>query len=148
MSRNIKPPKHRTTMIPKILLVDDDTILLRSLKRILEENAINVTTATCASEAMLELSRERFDGVICDYKMSGLNGKDLLKKVREECPGMFRIMLTGELCMSDSLMMLERDKLDCVLQKPCDDQRLLNEINSMMERRKTFGKRLMSLFGV
>jgi DNA-binding NtrC family response regulator len=131
---------------PRILLVDDDTILLRSLRRVLEDEDFQIETASCASEAMLELMKERFDGIICDYKMVGVNGKELLKKVREEYPSMFRIMLTGQLESSNSLMVLERDKLDCILQKPCDDVRLVNEINRMMECRRGLGKRLMSLF--
>ncbi len=146
MDSQIKPPKIRMSTKPKVLLVDDDTILLRSLRRLLEQHDMVVGTVTCAREAMLELMQERYDGVICDYKMSGKNGKELLKQIREEFPGMFRIMLTGELCLGESLMVKERDKLDSVLQKPCEDQVLVGEIYEMLERRRSLGKRLLAIF--
>lgn len=67
----------------EILIVDDDLFVLESLKSLLENNSINVTTALDAEEA-LDLCEERdFDIIVLDINLPYKNGIDFANALRE-----------------------------------------------------------------
>ena len=67
-----------------ILYVDDEPALLDIGKLYLERKGeFRVETATSAREALLMLERGKYDAIISDYQMPGMNGIDFLKEVRE-----------------------------------------------------------------
>lgn len=70
----------------RVLVVDDneDNLLLASI--ILDEYAIEVTTAVSASEALKVLAQTKPDILICDIAMPGEDGYSLLRKIRELTP--------------------------------------------------------------
>lgn len=65
-----------------LLIVDDEPLLLKRLKAILEEYADAVYTASDGIEASKVLEQEKIDCVICDVNMPRLNGIELIKKIR------------------------------------------------------------------
>jgi len=66
-----------------ILYVDDEPILLELGKVYLERtNEFEVTTATSASAALNLIKTHRFQTIVSDYQMPGMNGIDFLKTVR------------------------------------------------------------------
>ena len=70
------------TPVPKILLVDDnrDGLVVRSL--LLEEAGFQVQAVACAGEALDLFSSTRFDVVVTDYRMPGMNGAELIQRLR------------------------------------------------------------------
>ncbi|MGB9606733.1 MAG: response regulator, partial [Bryobacteraceae bacterium] len=78
-----------------ILLVDDNKLGLSARKALLEEQGYRVTTAA-SGEAALELFRRaRFDLVITDFKMPGMNGIELIRAIRAERPAVPIILISG-----------------------------------------------------
>src|SRR5262245_2214483 len=65
-----------------VLIVDDDPIVSRSLKRVLEMNKLEVTLAGDGSTAAAALVQRPFDVVLSDVRMPGMSGIDLLSLVR------------------------------------------------------------------
>jgi CheY-like chemotaxis protein len=80
-----------------VLCVDDDSDHLFLEKICLEEpGVLTVTTALSAQEALRDMETTRFDAVIADYQMPGMNGIELLRKVRAADPGLPFILYTGK----------------------------------------------------
>src|SRR5687767_2329869 len=102
-----------------ILVIDDDVVFLEMLTEAMTRGHrdINIKTATTAEHGLRVLGRQRFDAVISDFRMPGLNGIDLLQECAVAWPDTPVIMLTG--CGSQAL---EQDALDhgafALLQKP------------------------------
>ncbi len=79
----------------RLLLVDDEPNVLRALRRVFRQESYDIVTANDAEEA-LRLCREAIPQVIIsDYKMPGMDGAELLKRIKQLYPETIRIMLTG-----------------------------------------------------
>jgi DNA-binding NtrC family response regulator len=66
----------------KILVVEDDHLFLWSLAQFLKREGYDVRPATTAELAFDMAQKESFDIVISDFHLPGLNGKELIKKVK------------------------------------------------------------------
>ena len=81
----------------RVLLVDDETALLRSLSRVLCEHEMNVETASCAAEAAAFLKNYQFDVVVCDQNMPGKSGLEFLSDIAKKKPDLITMMLSGQI---------------------------------------------------
>src|SRR5262245_44612089 len=68
--------------VGSILIVDDDETCRDSIQKVLEREGHRVQAAESVDSALEALSRNRFDLVVCDYRMSGKTGIDLLVELR------------------------------------------------------------------
>ena len=66
-----------------ILLLDDDIESLESLKMALEAKGYNITKFQHPKQALDEFSKSEFDVVVTDLKMPGINGLEVLKRVKK-----------------------------------------------------------------
>ncbi|MFH1458134.1 MAG: response regulator [Candidatus Omnitrophota bacterium] len=66
-----------------VLLIDDDTIVLRSLSKFLEHHGYNLEVAESGEEALENIKKRNFDLIITDIRMPGLNGIETIKRIRE-----------------------------------------------------------------
>ncbi|HEX6834164.1 MAG TPA: response regulator [Rudaea sp.] len=80
--------------LAKILCVDDEPFLLAALSRSLR-GRYAVTTALNAHEALQLMEEAAFDVVVCDLGMPGIDGIELLRRLRARWPQTVRILLTG-----------------------------------------------------
>jgi len=114
----------------RILFVDDDVMILKSLRSVLRRDAArwDMLFVAGAEAALLEIRRSHFDIVISDMRMPGMNGAALLETIRLECPDMCRIMLSGSADLDD----VERARTVAheLLSKPCPT----NVIRQTIER--------------
>lgn len=85
------------TMKCRILFVDDEPGILRGLRRMLFEfrESWDMHFADSGEKALAVLQTQRFDIVISDLKMPGMDGIALLNRVRELHPAIVRIVLSG-----------------------------------------------------
>ncbi|GAB4254109.1 MAG: hypothetical protein Kow0065_00770 [Methylomicrobium sp.] len=79
-----------------ILLVDDEAHVLSALRRVFRQENYRIEVAMSGDEALRTLANGQFQLIISDYKMPGMNGAELLRRVKELHPDIIRIMLTGE----------------------------------------------------
>ncbi len=115
-----------------ILVVDDDTRLRSLLGRFLREQEFVVSTAKDADEADMFLNQYRFDLIVLDVMMPGINGFEFLKKLREES-NVPVLMLTamGE---TDSRIFGLEQGADDYLPKPFEPKELVLRIKSILKR--------------
>ena len=78
-----------------ILLVDDEKNILKALRRTLFDTPYEVVIVSSSEKAKNYLSNNSVDMIISDYKMPVENGFELLGFVRDNYPGVIRIMLSG-----------------------------------------------------
>ncbi len=79
----------------RVLLVDDERVVLESLKRFLAADSHNVVAVGSAKEALLELEHNTFDVMITDVILHDGNGVDLLRTVRQRWPELLVVAMSG-----------------------------------------------------
>jgi CheY-like chemotaxis protein len=89
--------------VTRVLIVDDERVVRRALQRILERDGHAVTLAECGQEAIdLYAARWReFDVVILDVMMPDVDGREVLRRMREVNPGVRAILSSGFTAESD-----------------------------------------------
>ncbi len=103
----------------KILAVDDEDMLLDMIKEDLTSHSYEVTTAPNGETALRTLREKKFDLIVCDIKMPGLNGRQVYERLREESPETCRrmIFVTGDVVGEQLRDFLATEKRPC-LAKP------------------------------
>jgi DNA-binding NtrC family response regulator len=80
---------------PHVLVVDDHELYRKAVERILVRAGYQVSTARDASEAMQLVTHEPVDLVLCDVKMPGISGLELVRQIHEVHPDLPCIVITG-----------------------------------------------------
>jgi DNA-binding NtrC family response regulator len=78
----------------RILIVDDDTSILRVFRSLLERAGYTVETAETGKDALRLLSRAKFDLCLVDVKLPDIDGTELLLEMAEN-PETVKIIITG-----------------------------------------------------
>lgn len=65
-----------------ILVADDDRTCRDSIRKVLEREGHSVEAAADADSALIAIARQEFDLIVCDYRMPGKTGLDLLIELR------------------------------------------------------------------
>jgi CheY-like chemotaxis protein len=118
-----------------VLVVDDEPVVLELFSRLLREKSLPVRTAATADEAIRLLQDEEFACVVADKNLPGMDGIDLVRKVRRAQPHCACIIMTGYASMESAVEALRLGAVDYLL-KPFDDldlvaQRIEDAIRSV-----------------
>ena len=116
-------------------MVDDEPRFLETLSRVLRKRGIAVDTAPCAEDALAEMDRQRFDVVVLDVKLPGMQGPEALMEIRKKAPDVEVIILTGHASVCVAREVMRKGGPECLL-KPCPTEVLLDKIGWAVERRK------------
>jgi len=140
---------------PSLLIVDDELHVRESLSRWFIEDGYEVETADSARGALALLGRRRFDVVITDIKMPGMDGLELLRRIREVDPGVSIILITAYASVSTAVEALKAgaydylvkpfdpEELSRVVEKACEHVRLKEENTALKQRLATAGRELV-----
>ncbi|MES1183286.1 MAG: response regulator [Myxococcales bacterium] len=135
-------------MAMRVLFVDDEVRVLEALERVLFdlEGDWQTTFASSAELAFAELSKQPYDVVVSDLRMSGVDGVALLTRVRELYPRTVRIVLSGH---SDEELALKMVRVaHQFLAKPCAAETLHRIIARTEQLTRVLGDRkLQSIVG-
>ncbi len=85
----------RMSRRPRVLVVDDEDIARKNLAHVLEKEDFEVDQASGGAEALGRLESSEFDIVITDLKMAGIDGMEILERVRARNPDTAVVMITG-----------------------------------------------------
>jgi DNA-binding response OmpR family regulator len=117
---------------PLVLVVDDDHKILRLLRIEFTAQGFQVAMAERGKEALETLERQRPDLVVLDIIMPGMDGLEVLKKIREKS-GVPVILLTAKGTDSDKIMGLELGA-DDYLPKPFNPEELTARVRAVLRR--------------
>ena len=103
----------------KILVIDDEEAILQMLSEGLADNGYSVDTASDGEKALLQLRENHYDVTFCDWKMPGLNGRQIYERLRVDNPALCRrvVFFSGDVVNGQMREFLEREKRPC-LAKP------------------------------
>jgi len=79
----------------KIMVIDDEKIVGDMAKMSLEQEGYEVETFLSAEPALARLNEKKFEVVVTDYKMKGIDGMEVLRTVKRDHPGTTVIMITA-----------------------------------------------------
>lgn len=108
----------------KIIFVDDDQNILDSLRRMLRalRSEYDMHFAISGSEALKIMEGQRFDVVVSDMRMPGMDGAQLLELIQQKHPYTIRIMLSGQ--ADEQSILRTVGVVHQFLSKPCDPEKL------------------------
>ena len=103
-----------------VLVVDDEPIVLQLFSRVLSEKGLRTRTASSAEEALKLLEQGGIACVLADKNMPGMDGIEMLRRVREAQPHCAFIVMTGYASTESAIEALRLGAVD-YLQKPFED---------------------------
>ena len=118
----------------QILCVDDESNVLKALRRLFMDEDYDIITATSGEEGLEELvENPGIQLVISDYRMPGMNGVDFLKDVFERRPDTIRIVLSGYADTAAIVSAINEGKIYKFIPKPWNDDDLRVTIAKALE---------------
>ncbi|MEW6261120.1 MAG: response regulator, partial [Thermodesulfobacteriota bacterium] len=119
----------------KILIVDDNIVILKVLRNILESNDYTVISATNGNEALKAVYLEKPDLIITDYMMPEMDGKQLIQKLKAQLATRYIpiIMLTSKDEVDAEVEVIDAGA-DDYLVKPANPKRLIARIKRLLAR--------------
>ncbi len=118
----------------KILVIDDDELVLKSVDKVLKREGYEITLAQNAQEAIEKAQKEQFDIIISDIRMPGKNGVETIREIRNLFDKEVRknipiIFITAYAEMNDQL---KAEHLGEVILKPFDINQLIMTIREYL----------------
>jgi putative nucleotidyltransferase with HDIG domain len=119
-----KAPTQGQTRDRRILYVDDDPLVLRSVVRAMAGTGMRVDTAVNADEGLAKLEDHEYSVVVSDYRMPGRNGIQFLERVRHVWPDSVCILVSGQADLETVVQAINRVGLFRFIVKPWDIEEL------------------------
>lgn len=117
----------------KILVVDDDKSIRRTLTDILQFEHYEVEEAGDGVEALVKIKRQQFDVIIMDIKMPKMDGMDAMERIQAISPDTPVVMISGHGNIDTAVESVKKGAFDFI-QKPPDLNRLLITIRNAMDK--------------
>jgi CheY-like chemotaxis protein len=114
----------------RILVVDDEAMVLESVRMTLTHYGLSVETAPGAREALAKLSTGEYEVLVTDLKMPGMTGDQLAREVKKRYPDMPIILLTGY------PPEVRPSNVDAILLKPFSTADLRSTIAALIAKRR------------
>ncbi|KMP10939.1 hypothetical protein UR09_04785 [Candidatus Nitromaritima sp. SCGC AAA799-A02] len=130
----------------RILFVDDEPVILDSLKRMLRSMSQEweVGFANSGQEALKTMEKESYDVVVTDMRMPGMDGAQLLEEIKKRFPETARIILSGQ--TGQKAFIRAAKSAHQFLTKPCDTETLKENVERIFSLRKILAdQELMNL---
>lgn len=119
----------------RILTVDDEPLIRKQIKRVLERHGHEVFSASQGTEALKLAAYKQFDLALVDYNLPVIDGLEVLQKLREIQPGCVRILITGMLNLDIAIKAVNRGEVTRFVEKPFKNDLLLEAINEALDTR-------------
>lgn len=118
----------------RILLVDDEPNVTRALSRVFRRENYEIISAENAQDALDKMHEAPAQVVISDYQMPGMNGAELLRRIKADYPDTIRIMLTGQADTGAVMGAINEGAVFKFILKPWNDDDLLVTVALALEQ--------------
>ncbi len=135
-------------MEPNLLIVEDDESMRLTLQELFQEEGNTVVCAESGEEAMAEFDRNQPDLVLMDIRLPGMDGLQVLRKMKEAVPDLLVIIMTAYPQVQTAIRAMksgaydyinkpfELDEMRMVVRKALETQDLKNEIRTLRKERE------------
>ena len=124
----------------RILIVDDESAIRRTLKDILEFEKYAVDEAADGMECLVKIKQNQYDVVILDIKMPKMDGMETLDRIQELQPELPVVMISGHATIDTAVEAVKKGAFDFV-SKPPDLNRLLITLRNAMDKSSLISER-------
>lgn len=121
--------------MPKILIVDDEPRMSRSVKEVLSGKCYEIEIADSGSEACKKIKNDTFDLVLLDLVMPGIDGFRVMDYIKEYSPQTLIIVLTGFASVDSAIACLRQGAYD-YLKKPFETEELEKRVKNALEQKR------------
>ena len=128
-------------MSARILVVDDEEIVLRSCLRILSGDEFQVETVQDGRQALQKVEENPYDVMILDIMMPNVDGLEVLRRVKETHPNVDIIMVTGLAQIDTAVKAMKLGAFDYIA-KPFEPDELKLVVQRALERRRLLQENL------
>ena len=118
----------------KILIIDDERPIRSTLRDILEYEKLKVEEAENGQKGLQRIEKTDFDLVLCDIKMPGMDGLEVLRKTQDLNPELPVVMISGHGTIETAVEAIKSGAYDYIA-KPPDLNRLLVTVRNALERK-------------
>lgn len=122
-------------MKPRILVVDDEESIRKTMRMTLEYEGFDVTEAASGAEAIRLVESGGPDLVFLDIKMSGMDGLEVLSALKKKAPGSQVVMISGHGNVQTAVQATKLGAFDFI-EKPLETERILLAVRNAVERKK------------
>jgi len=119
----------------RILAVDDQRYFRELIEGLLDDEGYSVQTCASGEEALHVLEREDFDVIVTDLVMPGIDGAELVRRIKERLPEQDVVMVTGVVDVKTAVDAMKLGATDYIL-KPFDREALTESLAKILKQRK------------
>ena len=120
-------------LLPRILVIDDDMSIRKTISMILEHAGYVVDTAENGEQAIIKSNSSFYNLTLIDIRLPDMAGTKLLSLLKETVPKMRKVIITGYPALENAVESIDRG-VDAYLTKPLNTQQLLDTIKRLLEK--------------
>jgi len=124
----------KTAEQSRILIIDDQETIRKSLKLALEREGYLVETAENGQEAIRKSKEEFYNLALVDLRLPDMDGLELLTKMRETVPKMVKIVITGYPSLENAIEAVNKGADGYVIKPIINTNEFLNKIKEHLKK--------------
>jgi formate/nitrite transporter len=125
-----------------MLVIDDEEIVLESCRKVFTKAGFSVVATSSPEEGLRLIKDSKFDVVLCDWKMPGFDGMDVVEEIDTRSPDSAIVMISGFPSVDRATEAMKRGAMDYV-PKPFTPQEISDAVNRAMRRKVTEEKKVI-----
>ena len=130
-------------MAEKMLIIDDEEIVLKSCRKIFEAEGFNVVVTASPQEGLKLVAESSFDVILCDWMMPGFDGMDVVEEIDRRSPNSTVVMISGYPTAGRATEAMKRGAMDYVA-KPFRPEEIIETVKNAVRRKVTEEKKAMA----
>jgi DNA-binding NtrC family response regulator len=132
-------------MAERMLIIDDEEVVLESCRKIFSAEGFQVTCTTSPPEGLRLIADSSFDVILCDWKMPGFDGLDVLEELERRSSHSALVMISGYPTVGRATEAMKRGAMDYVA-KPFTPEEIVEVVKKAMRRKVTEEKKAIGRF--
>jgi formate/nitrite transporter len=132
-------------MAQKMLVIDDEAVVLESCRKIFMEEGYQVTITPSPAEGLRLSSTLFFDVILCDWKMPGFDGMDVVQELERRTPESAVVMISGFPTLDRATEAMKRGALDFI-PKPFTPDEISQAVRQAISHKLETTKKTMNRF--
>ncbi|MBN2535510.1 MAG: formate/nitrite transporter family protein [Spirochaetales bacterium] len=129
----------------KMLIIDDEDIILESCRKLFCSEGYSVVTTNNPGEGLTLVKDVFFDVILCDWKMPGFDGMDIVEEIDKHSPDSAIIMISGYPTTSRATEAMKRGAMDYIA-KPFTPEEIIAAVKQATRRKVTVEKKAIGRF--
>src|SRR5690349_19007679 len=122
----------------RILIIDDDMDMCALLSRFLQRNGFETEAAHTGQKGLAKFNEQKFDIVLCDFRLGDKDGKDVLQEIKSVNPQTIVIIITGYSDIKTAVDVIKLGAFDYIT-KPLIPDEVLNVIGKALKASSAAG---------